>query len=241
MDTEESEALTTSERILVAAESLFAEKGIRGTSLKEITELAGVNISAVNYYFRSKDALVEAVYGRCFGRLNQDRLRLLDEAEAAAGTGELTVEAILHALFEPMVRTWHENRNFILLVGRLQGEPDHDLNSFVEKLYSPLVQRFLMASKRALPHAGEPQLFFWFHYLFGGVVYTLTHSQDAIHRHPGQSLLDNPRLFLDELISFGAAGLRSRGPLKFDSLPSPESEPEAVTTYHPNPRIPQRS
>ncbi|MCC7498027.1 MAG: helix-turn-helix transcriptional regulator, partial [Bryobacterales bacterium] len=77
MDALETVAKTTSERILEAAEGLFAAQGIRGTSLKEITELAEVNIAAVNYHFRSKDALVRAVFERSFEPLNAERLRML--------------------------------------------------------------------------------------------------------------------------------------------------------------------
>lgn len=135
MSVGESAGKSTAERILDAAESLFAAHGVRGTSLKEITELAEVNIAAVNYHFRSKDALVRAVYERSFQPLNEERLRMLDEAEAAAGGSRLTIEAVLQALFEPMVRAWQRNRNFILLVGRLQSEPDPQLSKFIQGLY----------------------------------------------------------------------------------------------------------
>lgn len=214
MSATESTTKTTSERILEAAEGLFAAQGIRGTSLKEITELAEVNIAAVNYHFRSKDALVRAVYERCFHPLNEERLRLLDEAEAAAGGEAPPLEQVLYALFEPMMRTWQTNRNFILLVGRLQSEPDAQLTSFVQGLYGGLIQRFLTAARRAAPDVSEAELFFWIHFLFGGVVYTLINSRDMQQMHPGQNLIDTSNLFLNELISFGAAGLRSRSRLQ---------------------------
>jgi AcrR family transcriptional regulator len=200
---------STSERILFAAEGLFAAHGIRGTSLKEITELAEVNIAAVNYHFRSKDALVRAVYEKCFEPLNEERLRMLEEAEAESGGRPLKIEAILRALFEPMVRAWQRNRNFILLVGRLQSEPDPQLSGFIQGLYGPLIQRFLQAAVRAMPDVPEGQLFFWIHFLFGGVVYTLLNSQDMERMHLGQNLLDRPDEFLTELIAFGATGLRA--------------------------------
>lgn len=44
----------TVERILDAAEQLFAEKGFAETSLRLITSKAGVNLAAVNYHFGSK-------------------------------------------------------------------------------------------------------------------------------------------------------------------------------------------
>ena len=200
---------STSERILDAAECLFAMQGIRATSLREITEQAGINNAAVNYYFRSKDALVRAVFERSFTPLNRERLRLLDEAEAAAGAGPLRMEAVLYALFEPMVRAWQENRNFIFLVGRLHNEPDQELNDFVVSLYHDLLSRFLAASVRAMPELPEQDLFFWVYFLFGGVVFTLLSSRDIKQLHGGENLLDTSEDFLQRLIAFGAAGLRA--------------------------------
>jgi AcrR family transcriptional regulator len=199
----------TSRRILEAAEDLFARKGIRATSLKEITQSARVNIAAVNYHFRTKDALVRAVFERSFQPLNAERLRLLTAAEMAAGEGPLALEPVLYALFEPMLQTWHANRNFILLVGRLQNEPDAELSGFIQRLYGQLIPRFLAAARRAVPQVSEPDLFFWIHFLFGGVVYTLINSQDMERMHEGQNLLDTPEVFLERLIAFGAAGLRA--------------------------------
>lgn len=209
MSATETTAKSTGERILETAEGLFATQGIRGTSLKEITELAEVNIAAVNYHFRSKGALARAVYRRCIQPLNEQRLRLLDEAEATAAGNALLLGQVLYALFAPMVRTWQTNRNFSLLVGRLQSEPDPQLNAFLQGLYGGLIDRFLRAARRAAPDVAEPQLFFWIHFLFGGVVYTMINSQDMERMHPGQNPIDTSEQFLGDLIRFGTAGLRS--------------------------------
>ena len=58
--------MTTSEnpreRLLEAAGEIFAEKGFKGTTVREIIDRAGVNIAAVNYYFRDKERLyIESV------------------------------------------------------------------------------------------------------------------------------------------------------------------------------------
>jgi len=225
MSATEEATKTTGERILDAAEDLFARQGIRGTSLKEITDSAEVNIAAVNYHFRSKDALVRAVYERSFLPLNEQRLRALEAAEVAAQGAPLTIEAALRALFEPMVRAWTSNRNFILLVGRLQHEPDPELNGFIQRLYEGLIPRFLAAYKKALPSVPETDLFFWTHFLFGGVVYTLLNSHDMKRFHEGQTLLDTPGRFLDLLIAFGASGLRSLA----STGPIPPHSPESST------------
>jgi len=47
------------ENILLTAEKLFAEKGFSGTSTREISKAANVNISMISYYFGSKEKLYE--------------------------------------------------------------------------------------------------------------------------------------------------------------------------------------
>jgi AcrR family transcriptional regulator len=54
------------QRLLEAAGEVFAEKGFKGATVKTITDRAGTNIAAVNYYFRDKEGLyVEAVKAAC--------------------------------------------------------------------------------------------------------------------------------------------------------------------------------
>ena len=48
----------TRARLLDAAETLFAENGFDGTSLRSITSAAGANLAAVNYHFQSKEGLI---------------------------------------------------------------------------------------------------------------------------------------------------------------------------------------
>jgi len=59
-----SKVISTKDRILEVAERLFAEKGLDGTSMRHITEAAGVNLASVNYHFGSKDGLIAAVFQR---------------------------------------------------------------------------------------------------------------------------------------------------------------------------------
>ncbi len=49
-------------QIMEAAETLFAEKGFNGTSVRDISEKAGVNLAMISYYFGSKDKLFEALF-----------------------------------------------------------------------------------------------------------------------------------------------------------------------------------
>ena len=68
----------TKQRILNAAEHLFATDGYHATSLRVITTAATVNLAAVNYHFGSKEALLEAVIVRRLSPLNEVRLGKLE-------------------------------------------------------------------------------------------------------------------------------------------------------------------
>jgi AcrR family transcriptional regulator len=47
----------TRQRILEAAGEIFADSGLRQTTIRQISARAGVNIAAINYHFQSKDNL----------------------------------------------------------------------------------------------------------------------------------------------------------------------------------------
>lgn len=48
-------------RILEVAETLFAEKGFDGTSIRTIAKAAKINIAMISYYFGSKERLLESL------------------------------------------------------------------------------------------------------------------------------------------------------------------------------------
>jgi AcrR family transcriptional regulator len=47
--------------ILEIAAKLFAERGYEGTSVRDIASAAGINLAMVNYYFGSKEKLLEKI------------------------------------------------------------------------------------------------------------------------------------------------------------------------------------
>lgn len=53
-------------KLLTAASDVFAEKGFRDSTVAEICKRAGANISAVNYYFGSKEALYQESWRHSF-------------------------------------------------------------------------------------------------------------------------------------------------------------------------------
>ncbi len=72
----------TRERILRAAERLFAERGYDGTSVRAIVARARVNQAAINYHFDGKDGLYREVLRTAFRALTEDQLAHVQEAQA---------------------------------------------------------------------------------------------------------------------------------------------------------------
>ncbi len=48
-------------QILEVAETLFAEKGFDGTSIRDISKLAMINVAMISYYFGSKERLLQSL------------------------------------------------------------------------------------------------------------------------------------------------------------------------------------
>ncbi len=71
------ESQQTEERILEAAQRVFVRRGMAGARTQDIAEEAGVNRALINYYFRSKDKLAEAVFLRIARSLFPDLIQAL--------------------------------------------------------------------------------------------------------------------------------------------------------------------
>ncbi len=88
----------TKEKILQAAEELFAEKGFEGARTRDIAERAGVNISTLHFHWKSKEELYHAVYRRLLAyRANQAQevFGLLQEMSASHAHWEEVVQAVV--------------------------------------------------------------------------------------------------------------------------------------------------
>jgi aminoglycoside phosphotransferase (APT) family kinase protein len=72
--------------LLAAAERLFADEGIDGPSLREITRAAGQrNTSALQYHFGDRDELLRAVLERHLRSVDTNRSALLDQLDLTGG------------------------------------------------------------------------------------------------------------------------------------------------------------
>src|SRR6185369_171346 len=90
----------TRDKLLSAAEQLFAERGVDAVSLREITRAAGArNVIAVQYHFEDRAGVLTAILAKHLPDVDARRHALLDELEA---NGEPTARGIAGALVRPL-------------------------------------------------------------------------------------------------------------------------------------------
>ncbi len=146
----------TKTKILDAAELFFAEVGFHATSLRQITERAGVNVASVNYHFGSKENLMDAVLRRRLEPLNAIRLERLAEvkAEAEKAGTHPSVRQVITSLIEPTLRAiiQPEFGGFSLIMSRVFTEHKGAVMERVSPLIQPLLAQFLASLCEALPH-----------------------------------------------------------------------------------------
>ncbi|MGE5488721.1 MAG: TetR/AcrR family transcriptional regulator [bacterium] len=201
----------TKDRILDAAEELFAERGFRETSLRHITSRARVNLAAVNYHFKSKDALIQAVLARRIGPINEARLAMLDRFEAEARGGPVPLEKVLRALIEPLVKDGKAvPPSFKRLFGRAYGEPGELFTEIVKHHFGPARERFAAALRRALPDEPAEELFWKVSFTIGAMAHLLTGNAERI-RAIWAGLVGGLDMdaAAERLIAFAAAGFRA--------------------------------
>lgn len=159
--------MTTSDikdRILNAAEHIFAEQGLEAVSLRAVTTEAGVNIAAVNYYFGSKAALLQAMTQRHFAPVNAEQLHRLELLETDGQ--ELSVEAILRAYTTPIFAMFDAQRGREWMQAKImafRAEPSPHINSQTEsEADAEVISRYYEALRRAIPSVPADELWWRF-------------------------------------------------------------------------------
>lgn len=147
----------TKDRILDAAERLFGERGVAGTSLRAVTSEAGVNVAAVHYHFGSKDDLLRAVVTRRAEPVNRERLERLARAEARAAPAPAPLEEVLDAFFRPPLRVWVEGGRDAVPSFALH-EPVERIGALMHEVMAEVAERFRAALGRALPQLPPEQV-----------------------------------------------------------------------------------
>lgn len=204
---------STKDRILGAAEELFAQYGFGGTSLRQVTSRADVNIAAVNYHFGSKENLVNEVFRRRMDEMSDQRLVRLKIAQAEA-PGQL--EPILAAFVEPALALAQDRNGggafsrgiFIRVLARAYAEKNDGLRKFLSEQYGHVLREFGKAIAICLPDLSKEELYWRLDFLAGALTYAMA-DFGLIKRPSGVSESTHRAKAAQQLIRFAAAGLKA--------------------------------
>jgi len=167
------------DRILDAAEQLFARHGFYGVSVRDITEAAGVDVALVNYHFGSKRELFTAVFQRRAELLNPERLARLEEVRRAALPGVATLEDIVNSFTSPMLERSARGgpgwKSYFALVAQVNNSPEWG-PVLMTQHFDPLVERFIEVLREALPGCSPREVYWGYQFLTGALTLTFAET-----------------------------------------------------------------
>lgn len=197
----------TRDRILDTAERLFAAHGFDGTSLRQITEAAGVNLAAVNYHFGSKEELYTQVFVRRIGPINARRMEMLDTAVKAAAGRPVDVRAIFESFARPVFEMADRAPGFLRLLARNVGAPPTFMAAVIEAQFRPLIARYVGLLQQALPHLPPKTVFWRMHFMVGATLHCASHHFTIDQMSGGLCHTHDVEEMLQHLADFAVAGI----------------------------------
>ena len=201
----------TSDRLIAAAERLFAAHGYTNVSVRAIAAAAGVNWSLVGYYFRGKEGLLSEVYRRHCSSLNAERLKLLGQARQQGLQLEQVIEAFVRpALAE--IRTTVGETSFSRLRAILAAEHSTLLTQLVASNFDMSSRTFVAALRACLPDVPADEVLWRFHFMLGTIYYSVASPQRIKTFSKGRCDPGNLEDTLRHLIPFLAAAFRAPVP-----------------------------
>jgi len=205
-----AESRETRERILEAAQKLFAERGLDATSVRDITTEAKCNVAAVNYHFGGKENLYLESFQAMLGPLRDQRMAVMNELmeRDPAPTLEEYLAGFAEGFLEPLVDE-SLGRRFMLFVSREISDQKLPAGFFFDQFIAPLVSRAVSSLDRVGVPMTQEQSFFCIFSIIGQLLHAVKgHHMSAQIETMGAPPFDL-KGFVDHFVRFSAAGIRA--------------------------------
>lgn len=206
--------LDTSNRIVDAAETLFARRGYYGASLRDITAAAEVPLSLCRYYFKNKDELFAEVLCRRAEETCGQLEIALEHALEKASAGDMTekvVAAMVTVSAENLRRGDPGWRNYLLLLAQLGQLSEHiELLQPFRSRYTKTAARYRAALLRSLPDLDPMFVDLGMLFLQVLVAHAML-DMSTIRWLEGQAVgMHDPHLIEQQIVAYIVAGLRTQ-------------------------------
>jgi AcrR family transcriptional regulator len=204
----------TRERILDAAEALFAAHGFHGTSMRDVAAAMAGGIALVKYHFGTKDLLFEAVVRRRAAVMAEVRTLALEAARTQARGKPVPVEDLVSGYVWPFIERsvagdegW---RNYSLFVARHANSPE--FSKVIGEHYDPIARHYLNEFARTLPALPQKDLFYAFSFMVGTMVSTVAQPGRVEHLSRRQVKASDVEEAFKRMLPFLSAGFKSLVP-----------------------------
>ena len=206
-----SPATGVRDRLLEAAEQLFAERGFDGTSIRDLAAAAGCNIASVNYYFGGKEKLYVEIWRHRLHLLRETRIasidKVLSESEDRPVLEDL-LRSFAYAFIGPLVDESGGPR-FMKLMAREMLNPHLPASMFVEDVIKPTLSAMRDALAKACPELPESKIPLVVFSLVGQLLHTVR-LKTMLHSMDDEELPKfEPAEIIDHIVTFTAAGIRA--------------------------------
>ena len=144
------------ERLIEAAGEVFGQQGFHGATVREITKRAGVNLAAINYYFRDKEELYWVVLQHAVSCTLKSDVTASEDATPEEQL-EIFITKILHNMMDPNRPDWHGK-----LISREMSEPTRMLDIIVESHIRPRSEKLrgILRELAGIPLTSEQESLF---------------------------------------------------------------------------------
>lgn len=167
------------QKILLAAEKLFARNGYHAVSIRHIAGEAEVPLALVDYYFGQKRELYRAIFER-WSPMIVESLESLRLALATRGGDRLTT--LVEAFIAPVIRlrASTEGEHYALLMARGLAMQPQEEDEIIRELFDPMATAFIDAFRKTLaavcPGVSHVQVAWCYQFALGALLH---HISDA--------------------------------------------------------------
>ncbi|MFK4441301.1 AcrR family transcriptional regulator [Caballeronia udeis] len=201
----------TRERIVAAAEELFAQLSFDGVSLRNIALKSGVPVGLVSYHFGGKLGVYRAIF-------ESRAPAIVEQREAGLALAELEedpdrrLELILKALLLPMLklRSTEGRQHFGIIMAREVNDPSSSERGIIQQIFDPVANAFIDQLRVTLPDRSEAEIHWAYQCAIGTMVYAMVDVGRISRLSAGKADPDDVDGTLRHLLSILLNGLRRR-------------------------------
>ncbi|BDR07227.1 TetR family transcriptional regulator [Comamonas thiooxydans] len=196
------------QRMLYAAEKLFAQHGYAGTSLRAVMAEADVDTGAIHYHFKNKLGLLKALFEERVQLVNAQREALLAQLEQRHANEPPSIEEVLRAFIAPALHAAYgsEESSFNRVAALCSVDPLKEVREVVFKAYDKIALRFALLLRRVTPHLSETEFQWRLECMYGAMMYIRSDNGRVSHMLNDKHRSDPVEKVIEQLIAFTAAG-----------------------------------